>query len=155
MDNRKTLHDYSIIMICLGVLNAFTFISSLITQIIDGTYKEMLNTVDANIMIAVKVVLVILGVIVLLLVLSDLFIGIKGLKVSREPNADNGYILAAKIFFALNILAVISSAFSLFDNNTGLVQNILTLVCTVADVFIYYIFIKAATAVRKDVLNKA
>lgn len=153
MDNRKKLHDYSIVMICFSVLNVFTFLGTVISTFIDGSFDKSLNSVEADIVGIVKIVLIIFGVLMMILALSDAFIGLKGLKVSREPNADKGYIVVAKIFFVLNVIAVISSVASLINNTTPIIDGILSLANTVLDVIVYALFIKAATAVRRDVIK--
>ena len=90
-----------------------------------------------------------------LLVLAEAFIGIKGLKVSRQPNADKGYITVTKVFFVINIIAVLSFVTSLFGPEVSVVDTILTLANTVLDIVIYAFFIKYATAVRKEfIANK-
>lgn len=153
MDNRKKLHDYSIVMICFSVLNVFTFLGTVISTFIDGSFDKSLNSVEADIVGIVKIVLIIFGVLMMILALSDALIGLKGLKVSREPNADKGYIVVAKIFFVLNVFAVISSVTSLINNTTPIIDGILSLANTVLDVIVYALFIKAATAVRRDVIK--
>ena len=153
MDNRKKLHDYSIVMICFAVLNVFTFIGSVISTFVDGTIDKTLETVEPDIVGIVKITLIIFGVLLMVLAFSDAFIGFKGLKVSREPNADKGYIVVAKIFFVLNVIAVISSVASLINNTTPIIDGILSLANTVLDVIVYALFIKAATAVRRDVIK--
>lgn len=155
MNNRKTLHDFSLIMICVAVLNVFNFFGTVISALVDGTVNKTLNSVEPDMVGTAKITLVIFAVLMVILALSDAFIGFKGLKVSREPNADKGYIVATKVFFLLNIVAVVSSVFSLINNTTPIVDGILTLASTVIDVIIYAFFIKAATAVRQDVINKA
>ena len=154
MDNRKKLHDYSIVMICFSVLNVFTFLGTVISTFIDGSFEKSLNSVEADIVGIVKIVLIIFGVLMMILALSDALIGLKGLKVSREPNADKGYIVVAKIFFVLNVFAVISSVASLINNTTPIIDGILSLANTVLDVIVYALFIKAATAVRRDLIKK-
>ena len=60
MDNRKKLHDYSIVMICFAVLNVFTFIGSVISTFVDGTIDKTLETVEPDIVGIVKITLIIL-----------------------------------------------------------------------------------------------
>lgn len=155
MENRKKLHDYSIIMICFAVLNVFTFVGTIIASLVDGSIGKALDTVEADMVGAVKIGLIIFSVLTALLTFSDAFIGIKGLKVSREPNTDKGYIIAAKIFFVLSVLATISAVAALTDKNTQIIDGILTLANAVIDVFLYALFIKAANAVRKEAMKNA
>ena len=154
MNNRRTLHDYSLLMIFVAVLDAFTFVGTVVSGFFDGTISKALDTVEPDMLGAVKIALVIVGVLMIVLALSDAFIGLKGLKVSREPNADKGYIVAAKVFLVINIFAAVSAAFALTDKNTFMVDGLLRLACAVADVIVYICFIKAAMAVRQDAIEK-
>ena len=63
MDNRKKLHDYSIVMICFSVLNVFTFLGTVISTFIDGSFDKSLNSVEADIVGIVKIVLIIFSVV--------------------------------------------------------------------------------------------
>jgi hypothetical protein len=155
MDNRKKLHDYSIVMICLSVLNIFTFTGTVISFLVDDAMKDALSKVEPDIVGAVKVGLIVFTVFLAILAFSDAFIGLKGLKVSKEPNSDKGYITAAKVFLVFNIIAVVSLAFSLTDGATPIVEGILNLANAFIDTLIYICFIKAAKAVYKDVTKKS
>ena len=154
MKNRKNLHDYGLVLIVLSVLNLFTFVFTVVTSFVDGTITEALATVDAEILLPVKVMLGIIGAFMLLLVFADAFIGIKGMKVSKNPSADKGYIIAAKVFFVISVIAVVSAIFSLFDGNSPIVDTIINLVNSALDAVVYILFVKAAYAVRSDVLSR-
>ena len=124
MQNRKNLHDYGLVLVVLGVLNLFMFISTVVADLVDGSITEMLAGVEAEILVAVKIVLGVLGGLLGLLVFADVLIGIKALKVSKSPNADKGYITAAKVFFVMSVIAAISAFASFFDGKTLIVDNI-------------------------------
>ena len=153
MQNRKNLHDYGLVLVILGILNLFMFVSTVVTGLVDGSLAETLATVDADILIAVKVVLGVLGGLLGLLVFADVLIGIKALKVSKNPNTDKGYITVAKVFFVMSVIATVSSIFPFFDANAPIVDTILTFANAALDAVVYVLFIKAAQAVRRDVLN--
>ena len=155
MENRKALHDYSLLLVFLAVLNLFSFLSSVVGSIIDGTIDKALATADSDILVAVKVVLIIIAALMAVIAFSDAFIGFKGLKISREPKADKGYIIAAKVFMVINVLATIFAIVALANGSTPIIDGILNLACVVTDVFAYILFIKAATKVRKEVIEKA
>ena len=153
MKNRKDLHDYGLVLILLGALNLFTFISSVVAGWIDGTTAELLAAVEPEILLAVKIVLGIVGGLMGLFVVADVLIGIKALKVSKSPNADKGYITAAKVFFVLSIVAAASALASFFDGKTPVVDAILNFASTASGAAVYFLFVKAAKAVRLDVLK--
>ena len=153
MKNRKNLHDYGLVLILLGVLNLFRFLSSVISMWVDGSVKDALATVDADIAVAVRVILAIFGTIMCVLTFADAFIGFKALKVSANPTAESGYIIAAKIFFVLTVIGFVSAFGGLFDGNGLIVDKILNVVNLAIDVVAYIFFIKAAHAVRQDVIS--
>lgn len=153
MENRKNLHDYGLVLIVLGVLNLFMFVSTMITGLVDGSITAALANVEAEILVAVKIVLGVLGGLMGLLVFADVLIGMKALKVSKTPNADKGYITAAMVFFVMSIIAAVSAFASFFDGNTPIVDAILNFANAALGAVVYFLFIKAAQAVRQDVLN--
>lgn len=155
MQNRKNLHDYGLVLIILGILHLFTFVATVIASIVDGSTAAALATVEPSILVATKVVLGIIGALMTLLVFADVLIGIKALKVSRNPNTDKGYIIAAKVFFVMSIIAAVSHAVSMFDGSAPIVDAILNFVSAALGAVVYFIFVKAALAVRNDVINGA
>ena len=153
MQNRKNLHDYGLVLIILGILNLFMFVSTVVASLVDGSTAEALAKVEAEILVATKVMLGIFGGLLGLLVLADVFIGIKALKVSKNPNTDKGYIIAAKVFFVMSVISAISAAVTLFDSSAPVVDAILNFASAALSAAVYVYFIMAAEAVRRDVLN--
>lgn len=143
------------ILVGLGVLNLFMFVSNVVAGLVDGTVTEALATVDAEILVGVKVMLGVIGALMGLLVFADVLIGIKALKISKKTTADKGYITAAKVFCVISIISAISAFVTLFDSSAPIVDTILNLANAVLDACVYILFIKAAQAVRQDVLNGA
>ena len=155
MQNRKNLHDYGLVLVVLGVLNLFMFVSTIVAGLVDGSIANALADVEASILVAVKVSLGVIGALMGLLVLADVFIGVKALKVSKNPNTDKGYITAAKVFFVMSVIATISHIVTLVGGNAPIVDTILNLVNAALSAVVYAYFIKYAQAVRKDVINGA
>ena len=153
MTNRKNLHDYGLVLILFGVLNLFNFAASVVAGLVDGSVIEALAAVDAEIAVAVKVMLGILGALMVIVAISDALVGLMGLKVSAKPTAATGHITAAKIFLVFSALSAVSSIFSLFDSNANVVNTVLNLASSGLSVVAYIYFIKSAQAVRRDVLN--
>lgn len=153
MENRKNLHDYGLVLILFGILNLFVFASTVVAGLVDGSIKGALATVEPDILVAVKVVLGIIGAIMALIIFADVLLGIKALKVSKNPNKDKGYITVAKVFFVLSIISALSAILALIDGNAPVVDNILNLANAALSVIVYISFIKHAQAVRADVIN--
>lgn len=155
MENRKNLHDYGLLLIFLGVLNLFMFIETIVAAIVSGELGAVLATVEPDISLAVNITLGVMGGLMALLVFADALIGLKALKVSKNPSAAKGYITVAKIFFVLSLIATVSAAVTLIKGNADMIKSILNLANTVLSVAVYFIFIKSATAVRNDFINGA
>lgn len=155
MENRKKLHDYGLVLVVLGIFDFFTFVSTMLITYFDGTLTEALAKVDSDILLPVKIVLGIITVIMGLLVFADVLLGIKALKISKKPIADKGYITIAKVFFVLSMIATVSNAVTLFGGNAPIADAILNFANSALGATVYFLFIKAAQAVRQDVLNQA
>lgn len=153
MQNRKNLHDYGLVLMILGITNLFMFVTTIVAGLVDGTFAKEFATVNAEFLVAAKVMVGVIGGIMGLIVFGDTLIGMKALKISKNPNADKGYITAAKIFFILSGISAISAFLSLLNGSAPIVDTILNLVNAVLGAIIYVLFIKAAQAVRQDVLN--
>ena len=96
--------------------------------------------------------IVIVAVLSASMTFAEIFLGFKGLKVSREPNADKGYITLAKVFLVLSFIASIAIFVTFFDGKASIVDTALNFTAAVLDVAIYIIFIRAAKSVRSDFL---
>lgn len=155
MENRKKLHDYSICLIVLAIANLFTFFTTIVSSWIDGTIeRSIVEKADPSLYTPVLICVIIVFVLMAAIVASDILIGIKGLKVSKNPDAKKGYITVSKVFFVLTLIAVASSLTTLFDPTYGSVTDKIVSLCNlVLDAVIYFLFIKTANAVRNDVLN--
>lgn len=153
MENKRKLRENGLVLIVLGILHVFTFVSTIVEGFIDGTISEGLATVDADILVAVKVVLIIICLLLLLIAGADILLGIKAIKVSKNPNASKGYIIIGKIFLILTCIAVIANIISIFTGNSAsAIDSGLNAGSSVLSLCIYILFINAAEAVRKDVL---
>lgn len=154
MENRKNLHDYGLVLIFLGALNLFMFVATIVAGFVDGTFAKAFADVAPELLLATKITLGVVGALMGLLVFADVLIGMKALKVSKNPNTDKGYITAAKVFFVLSVISTISAVVSLFDGSTPIVDGILNLANAALGAAVYVLFVKAAQAVRRDVLNE-
>ena len=154
MENRKNLHDYGLALIFLGALNLFMFVGTIVAGLVDGTFAKAFADVAPELLLATKITLGVVGALMGLLVFADVLIGMKALKVSKNPNTDKGYITAAKVFFVLSVISAISAVVSLFDGSTPIVDGILNLANAALGAAVYVLFVKAAQSVRRDVLNE-
>ena len=154
MENRKKLHDYGLAIIFVGILNLFMVGATFIAPMVNGTVTKELALVEPDLLGAVKVVLNIVMVLMLLPAVADILLGIKALKVSKTPKADKGYIIVAVVFLVMSAIAIIFHINGLSSGNVPAVEVILNTASSALSVCIYALFIKAANAVRKDVLGE-
>ena len=80
MENRRKLHESGVVLIIIGILNLFMFMATVVDSILDGTVAEGLANVDADILGAVKVSIVIVCALMALLVGADILLGIKAIQ---------------------------------------------------------------------------
>ena len=140
MENKTKLRESGIILIVLGIFNVLTFVSTVVESLIDGTVSGALATVEADILVAVKVVLIVLCAIMVLIAGADILLGVKAIKVSKKPNASKGYIIVAKVFTILTCIAVIVNIISMFTGNVASAVDSGVNMCSYAITLIIYSF---------------
>lgn len=155
MENKSKLRENGIVLIVLGILNVLTFVSTVVKSLVDGTVSRGLATVEADILVAVEVVLIVLCLIMIFIAGADILLGVKAIKVSKNPDASKGYITVAKIFTILTCIAVICNIISMFTGNaTSAVDGGVNLCSYSLTLIIYSSFIKSAEAVRNNYINE-
>jgi hypothetical protein len=154
MENRRKLRESGLVLIIFGVLNLFMFMATVVQSIVDGTVAKALAGAEADILLPVQIMLVVIATVLALLVAADILLGVKAVKVSKNPTAGKGYIIVAGIFLALSLISTVSHITALFLDNPSLIDAILNVLSSALNVVVYLLFINAAVAVRKDVLNK-
>lgn len=86
---------------------------------------------------------------------ADAFLGIKAIKVSKNPTASKGYITIAKVFLVLLcVITVYHIIMTIVGGRAAAVVSGINLANSALNIFIYNWFIKSAEDVRKDVLNE-
>ena len=87
-------------------------------------------------------------VIALLLMLPKVYVGVKGLKMAKAPNASKGHIIVAAIILAFSIFSLIDPAMAILKQD-GTSGNVTALFNILLEVTIYYEYIKNARLVAK------
>lgn len=154
MENRKNLHDYSLVLILLSLLDIVSIVTGSLASFFDGTVDKAITNAPSDIASYIRPVYIGIIVFSVILTAAQILIGAKGLKVSKTPSAAKGYITAAKIFLVLNVIGVVGSVSTLVQGEySDLFDAILSMIIVALDVFVYAIYIKVANAVRKDFLK--
>ena len=89
------------------------------------------------------------AVIALLLCIPQVYVGVKGILVAKNPTSSIRHVFWAKILFIIAIFGIVFAIVDLFfpGNTSDEIGNVLSLA---VDVFIYYDYIKYATIVARE-----
>ena len=82
----------------------------------------------------------------LVLMLPKIYVGIKGLKIAKYPNASKTHIIWAVIIFVLTLLGLVEPAMAILKQDS---VNISALFGVLLELAIYYDYIKYAKLVAK------
>ena len=118
-----------------------------ITAIIFGDFSSVTTPEGApenTLLIAKIVVLVLAG----LLLLPQVYVGIKGLQAANAPVSTKAHIVWAKILFVFSVIALISPASELFKKGDTF-ENIADLLSTLVEVVLFFDYIRYAKALSK------
>lgn len=140
---RKNLKESSFLVLFFAAL---TFVRLVVQVIVNGVKVE--NVPEGTTEGIVLAGIIVAYVINFAMLLPQLYVGFKGLKVAKEPDGSKGHIIWAWILFAFAVIGVISAISSLTQSK-DLVNDIISLVDTVLDVIVYVLFVRAANQVLK------
>ena len=98
-----------------------------------------------NVLMITKIILLVLA---LLFLLPKLYVGLKGLRVAKNPNTSKGHIVWAMIIFVFAVLDLIKPVSGLFTQGFAY-ESLSTITSVVLELVIYYEYIKFAREVRK------
>ena len=143
--SRKNLKSMSLLILFLAAL-------SLTRNIIDAvsTGFKADNVPNGMTETAVMIATIVAFVVSLVLLIPQIYVGVKGVKVANNPETSSkGYIIWAKILF---VFAIIATVFSVVDlvNAADKLNSVLALVNVILDVVVYFLFIKYANQVTKS-----
>ena len=93
-----------------------------------------------------KIVAIVISVLVLL---PQVYVGVKGLKMAKAPDSSKAHIVWAAILMAFGVIALIDPI-SALANAQNVSNNIASLATTILEICIYVIFISSANTLRKS-----
>ena len=91
---------------------------------------------------------IILIVVSAILILPQIYIGLKGIKIAKKPNSSKSHIVVAIILFIFTLLSLLSSSFTLIEGMSN--EGIGTLLGIAIEASVYFDYIMAARAVAKE-----
>ena len=138
---KRNLKEISIVLL---ILVGLSLVRMIVEVALGGLMvQELPEGVTEELMQAALIIVFVIG---LLILLPQIYVGIKGIKESKKPTSSRAHIVWAKIIFVLSIIALISPISSLIQG-ADIVDNVLTLVDILLDVVLYFLFIIYANKV--------
>ena len=136
--SRKHLKMSSIVVLVFSLATIFDLIAGLI-DLNDATIPE---GAPNNILLITKIVLMVIWGILLL---PQIYIGFKGIKIANNPDSSKIHIIVSIIVFIFTALSLVSPAISLIKGSSN--ESILTILRIAVEASVYYDYIVAARAV--------
>ena len=143
MENyRKHLRDMSIIVLFFSLI---TCVINILDIFLKGFNMDNLpEGATAGLVLVTKIVM---GVLSIVFLLPELYIGVKGIKIAKNPDSSKAHIVWATILAVLSVFALLSHISGLAQS--GIVNGLINIIGTAADVAIYVCYIVCAKQVRK------
>ena len=141
--NKKFLKLTSYAILLLAILSLLNVVAAL--------FSDELNSVpipaDApeNTLLIAKIVIIVIS---LLILLPQIYVGLKGVSFAKKPDSSRAHIVWAKILFVLAVLAMISPIIEACKGN-AILTNCLDALSSLAEVILFFDYIKFAKALQK------
>ena len=144
MENaRKNLKDYSILIL---IFTAVSFVRLIVEVfMMDFNMDALPEGATAGLVLAAQIAFCVVSFILLL---PQIFIGVRGFKISKNPDHSKAHIVWATILTVLSVMAILSSGVNMIQ--TGKVGgNLFELADMVIDTVLYIVYIRCAKQVLK------
>jgi hypothetical protein len=137
--DRKNLKDLSIIILVFAAISLVRIIVDLCVfglnasnVPVEGVSEDMVRTAT-----------IIAFVLALLLLIPDVFIGIRGIKEANNPTGKKGHITWALVLVILSLIATISAVIDMFNGfDVGKLLEVIDVAIDVALFYFYYVAAK-------------
>lgn len=134
--DKKMLKAYSTLFLLLAGVNVYNTIYTLVFNMPDISDLEVSKEMFIGLSIGLLVIIV----------LAELFLGIKGLNEVKGKGKGTGHITLAKVVL---VFYVIGTIFGIIDFiNTK--QDIVSILTSIGSTLIIYLYIRSAKALRKN-----
>ena len=138
---KKHLKISSIVVLFFTLGTVFNIIAGLMEL-------DTLNVPEGAPVNTLMITQIILIVVSAILILPQIYIGFKGLKIAKKPNSSKSHIVVAIILFIFTLLSLLSSSFTLIEGMSN--EGIGTLLGIAIEASVYFDYIMAARAVAKE-----
>ena len=143
--SRKYLKLSSIAVLAL----AFFSMLQLVSELLFGDINQATIPEGApdNILLITRIILF---AVAFLLMLPNIYIGIKGMRIAKKPNASKAHIVWAIILLAFACLNIIEPVVTCVSDGMKS-ENISAVLSIAVEITVFFEYIKYAMAVRKNV----
>ena len=142
--SRNHLKEASFLVL---LFTAFSFIRMIIQVFVGFEADPTQVGVSHEIIVVTMIVMFVVG---LVLLLPQLYVGVKGMKIAKNPTSSKGHIVWAVILLVFSAFGIISTVTSITEQ-INVVDNVITLVDHALDVIVYCMYIKYANRVLKGI----
>ena len=141
-NSRKNLRDISAIVLFFAVINCVREVLNIF--LVDFKMATLPEGATEGLVLVTQIVM---AAFALIFLIPDLYVGVKGLKVAKKPDSSKAHIVWATILAVLSVFALLSHISGLAQS--GIVNGLINIIGTAADVAIYVWYIVCAKQVRK------
>ena len=142
--SRNHLKEASFLVL---LFTAFSFIRMIIQVFVGFEADPTQVGVSHEIIVVTMIVMFVVG---LILLLPQLYVGVKGMKIAKNPTSSKGHIVWAVSRLVFSAFGIISTVTSIAEQ-INVVDNVITLVDHALDVIVYCMYIKYANRVLKGI----
>lgn len=142
--SRNHLKEASFLVL---LFTAFSFIRMIIQLFVGFEADPTQVGVSHEIIVVTMIIMFVVG---LILLLPQLYVGVKGMKIAKNPTSSKGHIVWAVILLVFSAFGIISTVTSIAEQ-INVVDNVITLVDHALDVIVYCMYIKYANRVLKGI----
>jgi uncharacterized membrane protein len=141
--NKKNLKILSILILALAVYSLIRIVLSVF--LIDLNPEDLTDGASATHLLIGQIFVCVVSVILLI---PQIFVGIKGIKVSNNPDSSKAHIVWAVILTVLSVIGILSPASELIKG-VAVLDNLLAVADMVLDAIIYIEYISYAKKLVK------
>ena len=141
---RRNLKIESIVVLAFAALTFIHLVFQLI--FVDFNKAELPAGADETTLLITKILIMAVSFVLLL---PQIYIGIKGLKIAKNPNSSKAHIVWAIILFVVTVIALISPISNIIKQE-AVSDNVSRLLSLLVEGFVFFDYIRYASAVAKD-----
>ena len=142
--NRKHLRDLSGLVLFFALLAAIGLVSDAL--VLDFNIQNLPDNVSEGIASFMRIFLCVFGFILLL---PQIYVGVKGLKIAKNPNTSKGHIVWAIILTVCTVMSI-PSPISDIAQGVQVGANVVELLRLAVDILLYVTYTVCAKRVLKD-----